>query len=200
MGLGRARAFLIPAFVATALAGCVTASNTVSVDEVASFRLTGVNVTYAPDVHIMWGDGERAYAASKGQPATESDVLAKTPEGQAYLRNTIATKLKGAIERNVAGALLGARPVRLNVTIKSFIVASAVQRVILGGHHGMSADVSLVDAKTGVVLLPYAAQSSYTPGGQGIVGVLADAAVLPDPLDRVVNDYAGQYAGWLLRK
>jgi hypothetical protein len=199
VGLGKLHAFFVIGLIAAALAGCVTVSNTVSVDQIATYRLSGVNVTFAPDVNIMWGDGERAYAASKGQPATESDVLAKTPEGQAYLRNTIATKLKGAMERNLSGGLAGARPVRLNVTVKNVTVASVVQRVIVGGHHGMTADVTLVDAKTGVVIVPYAAQSALTYGGQGLAAVL-DAAVMPDPIDRVVNDYAEQYGNWLLRK
>ena len=68
-------------------------------------RLTGVDVTFAPDANIWWGDGERAFAASKGKPATESDELAKTPEGQAYLRNTIASKVKSSMERNLSGGL-----------------------------------------------------------------------------------------------
>jgi capsular polysaccharide biosynthesis protein len=199
VGQGKLHAFLVVGAIAAALAGCVTASNTVSVDQIATYRLSGVNVTFAPDVIIMWGDGERAYAASKGQPATESDILAKTPEGQAYLRNTIATKLKGAMERNLAGGLIGARPVRLDVTVKNVTVASVVQRVIVGGHHQMTADVTLVDAKTGAVVVPYAAQSALALGGQGLYAVL-DAAVMPDPLDRVVNNYAEQYGNWLLRK
>jgi hypothetical protein len=185
--------------IAAALAGCVPTHTLISVDQLATYRLSGINVTFAPDVNIMWGDGERAYAASKGQPATESDVLAKTPEGQAYLRNTIATKLKGAMERNLAGGLIGARPVRLEVTVKSVTVASVVQRVIVGGHHGMTADITLVDAKTGAVVVPYEGQSQLTYGGQGL-GAVLDAAVMPDPLDRVVNNYAEHYGNWLLRK
>src|SRR6185436_12085731 len=109
------------AFVAgllATLAGCVTASNTLSLDEVANLRLAGVNVRIAPDATIWWGDGERAYAASKGQPATESDALAKTPEGQAYLRNTVSGKIKAAMERKLSATLVGARPVRAEVTVK----------------------------------------------------------------------------------
>ena len=71
--------------------------------------------------------------------------------------------------------------------------------MIVGGHHGTTADVTLVDAKTGAVVVPYAAQSRLTYGGQGLYAVL-DAAVMPDPLDRVVNNYAEQYGNWLLRK
>ncbi|MGB9369473.1 MAG: hypothetical protein WCE79_26040 [Xanthobacteraceae bacterium] len=188
------------ALAAVGLAGCVTAKNTLSRDDIATLRLAGVDVSFAPNVHIWWGDGERAFAASKGQPATESEILAKTPEGQAYLRNTIAVKVKGAMERKLSGELVGTRPVRVQVTVKAFVVASAIQRVIIGGHHSMTADVTLVDAKSGVLLLPYAGQWTQSGAGQGIGGVLVDAALLPDPIDRVVDNYASTYGFWLSRK
>jgi hypothetical protein len=188
------------ASIALALAGCVTATNSLSVDDVATFRLAGVDVRFAPDTNIWWGDGERAFAASKGRPATESDVLAKTPEGQAYLRNTIATKTKAAMERNLAPALTGSRPVRVEVTVKSVVIASAIQRVIVGGHHNMTGDVTLVDAKTGATLLPYAAQSKPTGAGQGLLGTALDAALMGEAIDRVIDNYADQYGNWLLRR
>jgi hypothetical protein len=193
------RIAFVMGLVAT-LAGCVTASNTLSLDEVANLRLTGVNVRFAPDVVIWWGDGERAFAASKGQSAMESDALAKTPEGQAWLRNAIAGKVKVAMERKLTGTLVGARPVRAEVTVKTFQIASAIQRIVVGGHHSMVADVTLVDARTGAVVLPYAGQTSMAMAGQGIAGALVDAAVLAEPIDRVVNNYADQYGDWLLRR
>jgi hypothetical protein len=182
------------------LAGCVTASNTLSLDEVANLRLAAVSVRFAPEATIWWGDGERAYAASKGQPATESDALAKTAEGQAYLHSTIAGKVKAAMERKLTGTLVGARPVRAEVTVKGLQIASAIQRIVIGGHHSMVADVTLVEARTGAVVLPYAAQSSMAMAGQGLAGALVDAAVMAEPLDRVVNNYADQYGDWLLRR
>ena len=131
---------MVLAVIAAGLAGCVTASNTLSVDQVATLRFSGVNVSFAPDAQIVWGDGERAFAASKGQ--ADADGLAKTPEGQAYLRNAIASKLKTAMQRNLAGSLVGTRPVRVEVLVKNVTVVSAVQRMILGGHHNMIADVT----------------------------------------------------------
>ena len=194
------RRVIFVAFVALALAGCQTATNTLSVDDVATLKFAGVDVRFAPEALIWWGDGERAYAASKGQPATESENLAKTPEGQAYLRDAIAAKVKSAMERQLAGGLSGTRPVRVTVTVKGVQIASAIQRILIGGNHTMTADVTLVDAKTGAALLPYAAQSSMAMAGQGLVGTLADAALMAAPLDRVVDNYAEQYSGWLLRR
>lgn len=192
---------ILLALAAIGLAGCVTtATNTLSLDDVGTLKLAGVDVTFAPEVNIWWGDGERAFAASKGQPATESENLAKTPEGQAYLRNTIAAKIKGSMERKLSGALTGSRLVRVRVAVKHVYISGAVQRVIIGGGHGMTADVTIVDAKTGATLLPYAGQSKGTAAGQGLGGVLVDAALLGDPMDRTIDNYAEAYSNWLLRK
>lgn len=186
---------------AVGLAACqTTATNTLSLDDVATLKFAGVDVIFAPEANISWGDGERAFAASKGQSATESETLAKTPEGQAYLRNTVASKVKASMERNLSGALTGGRLVRIRVAVKHVYISGAVQRVIIGGGHGMTADVTIVDAKTGATLLPYAGQSKGTSAGQGLGGVLVDAALLGDPMDRTIDNYTRTYTNWLLRK
>ena len=185
--------------IALALAGCVTAKNTLSIEDVATLKYAGTEVRFAPDALIYWGDGERAYAASKGQPATESDTLAKTPEGQAYLRNAIATRVKTAMERNLGKSLKGTRPVRAVVTVKRVMIASAIQRIVIGGNHEMGGDVTLTDARTGAALLSYDGQTTPSAAGQGIAGALVDAALLPDPIDRVTDNYAIRYANWLTR-
>jgi hypothetical protein len=194
------RRTILVGVAALALAGCVTAKNTLSTDDVATMRFAGVDVSFAPTATIWWGDGERAYAASKGRPATDSDELAKTPEAQAYLRNTIASKVKGAMERNLAGALTGSRPVRVRITVKGVNIPSAIQRVLVGGHHAMTADVTLVDARTGAVLLPYEAQTAQAMAGQGIAGAIIDSAVAGNPIDRVTVSFANQYRDWLVRQ
>src|SRR6185295_225863 len=188
------------ALLTAGLAACVTASNTLSTDQVESFGYAGVKVTFAPNAVIWWGDGERAYAASKGLPATESDAVAKTPEGQAYLRSAIASRLKASADRYFTSTMTGTRPVRFEIVVTNVTIASGIQRVVIGGHHNMTADTTVVDAKTGAVLLPYPGQRATAMAGQGLAGVLFDAAVLSDPIDRVVDDYMGQYARWFLRR
>src|SRR5262245_22373080 len=75
-GTGQMLKALLLALAAVGLAGCVTAKNTLSLDDVATLRLAGVDVSFAPNAHIWWGDGERAFAASKGQSVLESENLA----------------------------------------------------------------------------------------------------------------------------
>jgi len=130
--------------------------------------------------------------------AVESDSVADTPEGQAYVRNMVATKTKDSFERHLGGALKGARPAMVQIQVKSLIVTSAAQRIVLGGNHAMVADVTLVDPKTGAVIVAFPGQTAITTAGQGIAGVLVDQMLVGDPIDRVIDTYAQQYRYWLL--
>ena len=181
--------------IAVALAGCVTVSNTLTTDQVASFRLTQVDVVMPADARIRWGDGEAAYASSKGLPPASP----ATPESERYVRDGVSTRVRAAFQRELTGKLVGARPVKVQVTVRDVDIAPAIQRIVLGGNHSMKGDVAIVDAKTGAVLSSYPAQMSMSQAGQGIGGALIDAAFMGPPIDRVVNGYASQYREWLLR-
>ncbi|HZH54006.1 MAG TPA: hypothetical protein VEZ16_19260 [Microvirga sp.] len=194
------RRVLLAVLVGLSLAGCVTASNTLAPDQVASLRLQSVSVTFTPGARIWWGDGERAFAASKGLSALEAEEAAKTEEGQAYLRNTVAAKLAQAFEARLRGELGGTRPVRLEIAVKDLEIASAAQRILIGGHHRLTADVNLVDARSGRIVLAFSEQNATAAAGQGIGGVLLDNMFLGEPIDRVIQNYATQYRNWLLRK
>ena len=183
----------------SALAGCAT-PNALSPEQVATFRLTGMNVGFAPDARLWWGDGERAYAASKGVAAHASDTVANTPEGQAYLRNTIAAKVKGAMLDRLGERLNGTRPVRVEVVVKEFAISSSIQRVIVGGAHQMTGDVILVDAKSGETLAVRPDLIAVRTAGQGVLGVLVDNVLNPEPADELVKLYATLYGFWLARK
>ena len=80
---------------------------------------------------------------------TRSRPPSDTPEGKAYVRNMLAPRIKAGIEQKMAGQLNGSRPVRLEVVVKRFAIAGAVQRILIGGGRGMVADANLVDARTG---------------------------------------------------
>ncbi|MBB4040000.1 hypothetical protein GGR34_001647 [Microvirga flocculans] len=182
------------------LCGCVTASNTLAPDQVSTLKLQSVSVFFQPNARIWWGDGERAFAALKGRSALEAEEVAKTEEGQLYLRGTIAAKLSQAFENSLKDELQGARPVRLEIRVKDIEIASAAQRILIGGHHRLTADVDLVDARSGAVVLAFSEQNAIAQAGQGIGGVLLDSAFLGEPIDRVIQNYATQYRNWLLRK
>jgi hypothetical protein len=191
--------------VMLALTGCVTtAENSLSQNDIASMKLTGVTVSYTPDARVQWEDGIRAYATAKAITDDQIATATDTPEGKAYVRNMLAPRIKAEIEKVMAGQLNGLRPVRLEVVVKTFAISSAVQRILIGGGHGMIADANLVDARTGAVLVANPDLRAVLVVGQGIVGTAVQAAVdsasKQSTLEKLVDRYSETYRDWLLRK
>ena len=186
------------------LAGCVTAENSLSQNDIAEMKLTGVTVSFAPDAFIQYEDGIRAYAISKAIPDDQIATATNTPEGKAYVNNMLGPQIKAEIEKVMAGQLVGSRPVRLEVVVKNFALPSAVQRILIGGHRGMTADANLVDARTGAVILSNRDLTTTTYTGQGIVGAAiqagVDSASDQSVVEKLVSGYGESYRDWLLRR
>jgi hypothetical protein len=93
--------------------------------------------------------------------------------------------------------------VRLDVVVKSFALASAVQRILIGGGRGMVADANLVDARTGAVIIAYPDVRAMQVVGNGILGTAVQAAIdsasEQSPADKLIALYGVNYRQWLLR-
>jgi len=189
--------------VMLALAGCKTVENSLSQNDVAAMKLAAVSVSFAPEAHVQWEDGSRAYATAKAIPDDEIATGTNTPEGKAYTQTMLAPKIKAGLEQKVGPQLHGSRPVRLEVVVKSFVQAGAVQRVLVGGGRGMVADANLVDARTGAVIVSYPDLTAALYAGQGIVGTAVQAAIdassAQSPAEKLVGTYGDMYCRWLLR-
>jgi hypothetical protein len=180
------------------LAGCVTVSNTLAPEQIGAFKLTKVDVVYAPDAVVTWGDGQAAYAAHRG--VAHDPFAAATPDSIAYERDAIGAKIRASMERKLAPQLAGNRPVRVLVTVRNVSIASPLQRVLIGGgQHGMSGDVEVLDAKTGAVLSTYPKLSGSSVAGSGMIQTVIEDAAFDRPIDRIVDDYTTRYQRWLLR-
>jgi hypothetical protein len=200
-GLARIAALAI-AFGQT---GCVTtAENSLSANDIASMKLTGVNVSFAPDAGVQWEDGIRAYATSKAITDDQIATATNTPEGKAYVQTMLAPVIRTGVTKSLNGLLNGSRPVRLDVVVKSFVLASAVQRILIGGGRGMVADANLVDAKTGAVIVAYPELRALSMAGQGIVGTAVQAAIdnasEQSVAEKLAFRYGEIYRLWLLRE
>ena len=103
----------------------------------------------------------------------------------------------------MAGQLNGSRPVRLEIVVKNFAIAGAVQRILIGGGRGMIADANLVDARTGAFILAHRDLTAalHVPGGLAGVAIQAaiDNASERSPADKVADQYGENYRNWLLR-
>jgi len=190
--------------VALGLAGCVTAENSLSQNDIASMKLTAVTVSYAPGAGVQWEDGIRAYATAKAIPDHEIATATDTPEGKAYVRDMLAPRIKSGIEQKMAGQLNGSRPVRLEIVVKNFAIAGAVQRILIGGGRGMIADANLVDARTGALILAHRDLTVTLPVPGGLAGVAIQAAIdnasERSPAEKVADQYGDTYRNWLLRR
>jgi len=190
--------------VAFALAGCVTVDNSLSQADVADMKLIGVSVNVDPGALIMWEDGLKAYAAAKGVPDDQIMGIAKTPEARTYVRNALAARVKAGVERVMAGTLIGRRPVRLEVTVRNFEIAGPLMSILIGGGRGMTADATLVDARTGAVIITSPKESVALPAGSGMLGTALQAAVDQSSdqsvTDKVVDTFGQDYRRWLLRE
>jgi hypothetical protein len=204
MGTMRGLARLAVLGVVLALAGCVTVENSLSQNDIAAMKLTGVTVSYAPDASVQWEDGIRAYATSKAIIDDQIATATDTPEGKEYVRNMLAPRIKSGIEQKMAGQLNGSRPVRLEVVVKRFAIAGAVQRILIGGGRGMVADANLVDARTGALIIAYRDLMVSIPVPGGLAGIAIQAAIdnasERSPADKVADLYGENYRNWLLRR
>jgi hypothetical protein len=190
--------------VLLALAGCKTVENSLTQNDVTAMKLAGVNVSFAPEAAIQWEDGIRAYATARSIPDDQIATAANTPEGKAFVQSMLAPRIKAVLEQRVALQLTGTRPVRVEVVVKSFVLASAVQRVLIGGGRGMVADANLVDARTGALIIAHPDMRAVMLAGQGIVGTAVQAAIdsssKESVADRLAAQYGDVYSNWLLRR
>jgi hypothetical protein len=192
---------------ALVLAGCVTAENSLSQNDIAGMKLTGVSVSFTPDAFIQWEDGIRAYATAKAITDDQIATATNTPEGRTYVRDMLAPVIKTGVTKSLAGQLNGSRPVRLDIVVKSFALSSAVQRILIGGGRDMTADANLVDARTGAIVIANPGLRAALLAGQGIVGIVGtavhaafDNASEQSVAEKLAYHYGENYRYWLLRK
>lgn len=211
---------IVLAAAAVLVAACALAPpSPLTLTSAQQLRLDQVVVTVSPDAHVSWGNAAHEFvvvqrnrglapqptnqiAASVHDPqskeADADQALAATPEGKAFIHAKVSNRLKEALERSIKSRLQGGhRSTRLEVTVKSFAIPSAVERVMIGGRPFIVASAELKDAVTGEVLAKREDLAATAIAGNGWGGVLADQ--LFDDLDvRVVNSYAERYHAWLL--
>jgi len=134
------------------LAGCAGYGDKLKPEVVQSLNLQQLAVSVPPEATFYWGDGERAYARSIGQPDSEAAKLGESPQGKAYMRNLASQRIKTAFDRALGGKFKGSRPVRIEIVMHDVYVSSPLQRILVGGDYSMKATANLVDAKTGQVI------------------------------------------------
>jgi hypothetical protein len=210
-----ARASAVLGGAALLLAACVTAPPpSLSLDEIRSMKLVGVELQNPGVVH-SWPAGEEAYVASgKADPdivkRLPNESAQNFPQLQAVFQPMLQQRFAAELDGTVAPVLQGARPVKAVVHLKEFDVPSGARRAIIDGSAKLQADVDLVDAKTGAVLLSYrgpmkAVNTGPTValaliGGLGAIAAADAKAPSGEPGSALVAAYAADYLTWLVTR
>lgn len=190
--------------LAVALSACVTVTpNTLSPQEAADLKVTGVEIVIPPETPIDWSSAEDDYLRGRKLSLTDPALVA-TPDTRAYLRHLATGRLKAKLDHVIAQRPAGTRPVRLVATIKQVHVPSVAKRILIGGAPFIRADIDVIDLRSGALLTTYRGGVGHKMAGQGIGGVLGDALVqsmgADDLFDRAAADYAEGFGDWLAHR
>jgi hypothetical protein len=203
--------------LAALAAGCATSEVSLTKSEIATIHIQSVEVRYAPQAHIWWGNAEREYAAKVGTPPQDKKAkdkktegndlpgdrdgdayreLMNTPAAQAYVRDKLTAMIKGRLQQAVLPRFSGGtRAVRLEIEVHSFHIPSPLQRIALGGTPVLGTVTVLRDAKTGKELGKLD-KGNAAIAGNGILGVAIDQG-FSDLEDRVLDKYMENILAWL---
>lgn len=195
------RSFCAVLLLSCGLGACTTvAPNRLSALETADLRFTSLEVRVPETAPIAWSSAEDDYLLARNLSQTDP-ALARTPEAKAYMRERAAARLKAALDRVVARRQSGTRPVRVVATLVQVDIPSAARRVLVGGYPSVKADVEVYDARSNTLLTTYRGAQGVRAAGQGIGGVMIDAALtaggMDDLYDRAARDYADGFENWL---
>jgi hypothetical protein len=213
MSIAARRSILPVMMLVLLLAGCATASVSLTADEMRTIRIERVDVSFTEDAGIMWDKAEVPYVervkaaraaarAKQRRPAqeeeasvTEHQEIMSTPEAKQYMQATLAAELKKRLGAAILPKFQGTRRAVLEVKVHAMIIPHALQRVVLGGTPVLGTVTILRDSVTGKELAKLD-RNNAAMAGNGVIGVLVDQG-FSDLDERVFNKYMENVASWL---
>lgn len=191
--------------VALMLAGCATVPPpSMSVDEIASFKLAGVEV-HGVEVIRSWPVEEKRFLATNTNPEIArrlpDESAQNFPEVQAFFQTALQQIFSAQLESTLSPVMRGTRPVRAIVSLKRFDVPSVVRRVLVDQYAKLEATIDLVDSKTNAIILSYPGpyRQQFLFGGLS-APIAAAVAGDYDPENALIANYALDYRTWLVTR
>ncbi len=182
------------------VAACATmAENTLSPERRAALKIESVNVTFSPGAQLVWAEAEAEYQRSKDPNApTQAFINHKMDdEGRAYVERKASGRIREALDKGLLRATSqGTQPVRLQVAVRELYIAPPAMRLIGQSPFTIRANMTLVDSRSGAVVLEAKDFQGYGGQSGGIIGIALDQ-VMPDPIDRAARSLANSYRSWL---
>jgi hypothetical protein len=191
--------------VAFMLAGCASVPPpSMAVDEIASFKLVGVEV-HGVEVIRSWPVEERHFLATN----TDPEIARRLPDESAQNFPTVQAHFQSALQRiftaqfesMLAPVMRGTRSVKAIVTLKQFDVPSVVRRVLVDQYAKIQATIDLVDTRTNALILSYPGpyRQQFLLGG--LSAPIADViAGDNDPENALIANYVLDYRTWLVTR
>jgi len=203
------------------LAACATGpKNPMTAEQIKSLDIEVVAVSVLAGTPISWGDGEAAFAASKGCEKPDSDAagagdsynmaaaekpkngcdydaLVESPEAIAFMNARIVSILDKAFRDQVQPAFQGTAPARVEVEVTHLHIVSGGQAVLIGGNHILRATLNVVDLATGKTIASNPEMFSIAGYGAGGFLSLIIEATSNDPVERLSAGYAVAAQKWI---
>jgi hypothetical protein len=187
------------------LASCATVPPpSMSVDEIASFNLVGVEV-HGVEVIRSWPVEEKHFLATNTDPEIArrlpDESAQNFPAVQAFFQAALQRVFTAQLESMLAPVMRGTRPVKIIVTLKQFDVPSVVRRVLIDQYAKIQATIDLVDIKTNALILSYPGPYRLQFLLGGLSAPIADAiAGDSDPENTLIANYILDYRTWLVTR
>jgi hypothetical protein len=185
------------------VAACVAPPRpTLSVAEIQQYRLVDVRVEGAGVIR-SWPAMETAYLRTANtdpdlQAKLQTEPASSFPQLTAFFERTLAAQARAGLDAQIGPVLTGARPVRAVVRLKTFDIPSGARRVLIDSTARISADIDLVDARTGATLVRYEGPLR----ARQMIGGLATAIAVQvetDPGTDMLATYLADYRAWLFQ-
>jgi hypothetical protein len=188
------------------MSACATVpQHSIQLDQVQSFKLVGVSFKGAENI-ASWPSEEENF---RKQPNIDAQVIDRlragsaqnVPEIHAFFAKRLVERFESNFNNTVGSALNGTRPVKAIVAIKKLIIPSTAMRVLVSNTSVMSADITLIDAKTSAEILKYDGVESLQPhlGGVGAL-VLSVTDLGLSQENSLMADYFLTYKKWLTKE
>lgn len=197
--------FVVISCAALALAGCATVPPpALAISDLARYRIADVAVENV-EVIDSWPAEEEIFLkkGAGGDPGAadrlRNESASHFPALKAQMQAAMTDRFRAEFGALLGQTLSGPRPVKAVVRLKTFDIPSTLKRVLIDQNTKMQADIDLVDATTGAVVLHYPGPYKSSRLWGGVLTPLADALRPSDTSAVMMTDYAQDYRKWMLQ-
>ena len=201
-GFMRLRVVLALGFALLVSACATTPPHNVSVQNIRALKLESVVVEGGANVR-SWPAQEDAAINKQlldaaGAERLKSEPATAFPQLAPHFTAALQAKFEPQIRNQLGFTLSGARPVKVVVRVTQFDVPSMARRILVDSTSKLAAQIALVDAKTGEVIVAYPGPLHTQKVIGGLAAPIFQSIAAVDDADVIVRSYVTRYHEWLV--